>query len=64
MTADEAFEQCVKLLEGSADLHFAYSDPARDRYREPSPDRDKWKWSAEFLQDAANRIKKLRQESR
>lgn len=65
LTVDKAFERCIRLLENSAALHFAYSDPSRDRlFREPSADRDKWQWSGEFLQDAADQIKKFQKESR
>lgn len=59
MTADEAFEMCAKYLQSNADLHCAYSDPDRSRYREQSPDRDKWAWSADFLNDAARQIRKF-----
>lgn len=61
MTAHEAFEKCAQLLEGAAELHFAYSDPDRDRFRSVE-DRSKWRFSAEFLADAAQKIRKMQSE--
>lgn len=63
MTADEAFEMCAVWLENNADLHQAYSDPKRDRFREAAA-RDKWKWSAEFLEDAARHIRRFQDSAR
>lgn len=59
--AFEAFEKCAQLLEGSAALHFAYSDKTRDRFCD-AQDREKWNFSAEFLADAARKIRKMQEE--
>jgi len=62
MTADEAFEVCALWLESNAELHFAYSDPQRDRFKENPRGQayfDQWRHSGEFLDDAARQVRKF-----